>query len=84
MPYENQAVDWVEEIRNRYYFVHEHSDGVDFARFDYQPNCYNIADRIMANKSNRLLVFGGEKDNYSILEYAQEKGVNTKLFEEFY
>ncbi len=69
VPYENQALSWTEKQRDIYYFVNEHSDSVELARFHYQSDCYDTADKIMADKSHRLLFFSNFKNKDFVLGY---------------
>ena len=52
MPYEEQAVNWGEEFRDRYFAVHERADTVELLSYHYYDGCYEEADRIMADKSD--------------------------------
>lgn len=71
IPYEEQAATWQEELRNRYFRVHERADSVTMACTHYQPDCYSIAEHLMADQSN-LLVLCGEPDDFpSSAQYAE-------------
>ena len=56
MPYEEQAVNWSEEQRDRYFAVHEKADTVELLSYHYYDGCYKDADRIMAGRSDRTVV----------------------------
>jgi len=64
IPYEEQAVNWCEEYRDRYYKVHLNADNVCLINTHYHYKCYAEVDEIMISKSDLLLVFG-EKNNKS-------------------
>lgn len=57
IPYEEQSANRHEEIRDRYYQIHEKSDSVKYASFKYHPDCYDAADRIMIDKSDAVIAF---------------------------
>lgn len=81
VPYEEQALNWTEEQRDRYYFLHEHSDSVTFACYGFEPDCYQTADRIMAENSDKVLIFGSPEDRLYIAGYAVENGVAIRFFQ---
>ena len=56
MPYEEQAVNWSEEFRDRYFAVHERADTVELLSSHYYKKCYEEADRIMADKSDGTVI----------------------------
>lgn len=62
MPYEEQASDWCEEHRDRYFKVHSKADDVIMANTQYCGDCYAEADDIMLDESDLLAVFGKEKE----------------------
>lgn len=80
IPYEEQALNWTEEQRERYYFLHEHCDSVTFASRGFEPDCYETADRIMAEKSDKVLIFGNPEDRLYIAGYAVENGIGIRFF----
>lgn len=58
VPYEEQCKDWSEDLRNRYYSVHQKADTVEFVDQQYYSDCYDIADELMAEESDFVCVFG--------------------------
>ena len=74
-PYEEQATDWPEEIRDRYFAIHEKADSVTMAHTQYDPFCYQETDEKMIDESDLLLVFGSENDAPFAEEYAKKKGI---------
>ena len=59
IPYEEQAADWNEKDRDYYYLVHQRPEvTVTFASKRYYKGCYASADKIMAENSDRIIVFG--------------------------
>ena len=71
IPYEEQAADWSEDDRNYYYLVHQRIEStVTFASKRYYDGCYAAADKIMAEHSDRIIVFG---EAHPISVIAKEK-----------
>lgn len=58
IPYEEQTTDWYEDIRDRYFTVHEKADTIEFASSQYSEDCYELCSEIMIEQSDLLLVFG--------------------------
>lgn len=59
IPYEEQCADWSEEDREYYYSLHARRETtVTFASKHYYKGCYAAADKIMAENSDRVIVFG--------------------------
>jgi len=74
-PYEEQSTKWPEELRNRYFDIHEKADSVTLAHTQYHPFCYYETDKRMIDESDLVLIFG---DNGSITwaeKHAQKKGI---------
>lgn len=57
IPYEEQCLNWQEDLRSRYYKVHELADNITFAEKHYTEGCYKTAENIMRNKSDNTIVF---------------------------
>ena len=75
VPYEEQCLDWSEDKRDRYYYVHENSDTVEFVCSNYESRCYDTAVEMMIEESDMVIVFGSfEKAEC----YAEECGVTVK------
>ncbi len=72
IPYEEQSANWHEEIRNRYYQIHEKADSVKYASFQYHPNCYNTADRIMIDNSDAVIIFRALQEKTFAEKYAEK------------
>lgn len=71
IPYEEQAADWNEKDRDYYYSLHARKETtVTFASKCYYKGCYAAADKIMAENSDRVIVFG---DAHPISVIAKEK-----------
>ncbi|MBQ7981696.1 MAG: DUF1273 family protein [Oscillospiraceae bacterium] len=71
IPYEEQCADWSEEDRNYYYLVHQRPEAtVTFVSKHYYKGCYAAADKIMAENSDKVFVFG---DSHFISGIAKEK-----------
>lgn len=78
IPYENQTRDWHEDLRDRYYKVHESADNIEFASSDYNDDCYNEADEAMADESDIVLIFGEKSENFYIAEYAKKNEITVE------
>ena len=74
-PYEEQSTDWPEEIRNRYFSIHEKADSVTLVNTHYYPFCYQEADEEMIARSDLLLVFGTENGAPFAEEYARKRKI---------
>ncbi len=74
-PYEEQAVQWTEEHRDRWFRVHERADSVILAGTQYHPDCYSQADRMMIEKSDLLVICGKEDNLPDAVKYAEAQGV---------
>lgn len=81
IPYENQAKNWSEDMRDRYFSVHEKADSVKIAETRYSEDSYDIADEIMLNDSDLLLVFGSPSDRLYAVEYAEKNNVRVGFVE---
>lgn len=75
IPYEEQAINWCEDYRDRYYKVHLRSDDVHLINTHYHHKCYADVDEIMASKSDLLLVFGEKYNKFYLTEYAAKYSV---------
>lgn len=75
MPYENQAVKWVEGNKERFYNVHSLSDDVHMISTHYYDGCYDDADKYMIDRSDLLLVYGEAGGNLYGVRYAMAKGI---------
>ncbi len=75
VPCEEQASEWCEEWRDRYYRVHEAADSIEFVSKQYTKTCYAEADERIAEKSDCILIFGEPAEKLRISEYAKKKGV---------
>jgi len=74
-PYEEQTTDWPEELRNRYFSIHEKADSVTLVNTHYYPFCYQEADEEMIARSDLLLVFGTENGAPFAEEYARKRKI---------
>ncbi|MCH5349501.1 MAG: DUF1273 family protein [Oscillospiraceae bacterium] len=61
-PYEEQCVNWNENLRDRYYAVHQQADTVEFAEKQQSPDSYKFADEIMSKKSDKVYIFDNRTD----------------------
>ena len=68
-------------LPDRYFSVHEMADSVKTAEKHYSEDSYDIADEIMLNDSDLLLVFGSPSDNLYAVEYAEKNNVRVGFIE---
>lgn len=74
VPFEEQAVKWTPEWRNRYFKVHESSDNIKILGSYYTKESYMHADTFMVDNSDCLVYFGNDIDPF-IYQYARRKGL---------
>lgn len=79
-PYEEQAVNWCEEHRERYFKVHSKADGVVMASTQYYDGCYEKADDMMIAESDLLAVFGGKGKRTRTESSVKENNVKIMYF----
>lgn len=60
MPYEEQAVKWCEEFRERYFAVHEQADSVELLSYRFYKGCYEDADKLMVGRCDRTIILNME------------------------
>ena len=58
MPYEEQATNWIEEFRERFFNLHAQSDSSKIISHRFIPECYDMTDEYMIKRSDLLLVVG--------------------------
>ena len=77
MPYEEQANDWYEDQRERYFSVHSLADDVHMLNTQFYEKCYDEADEYMIDQSDLLLVFGikNSGDFLHSIKYARKNHV---------
>ncbi len=81
MPYEEQAANWTEYHRDRYFAVHEAADRVEMVKAQYSDECAENALRTMIDKSDLLIICGQMDENSEILSYAKQRGLKVGLVE---
>lgn len=74
-PYEEQAAKWNEEIRERYFNIHEKADTVHILKNIYNDNIlsYHYAEKFMLDNSTMLLI---DEHNNEIIRYARKCNLN--------
>ena len=79
MPYEEQAKDWYEDQRERYFSVHSLADNVHMLNTQYYDGCYDDTEEYMIDQSDLLLVFGYKNsgDFLHSIKYAREEDVES-------
>ncbi len=71
VPFEEQCRDWAEHDRDRYYAVHEKADNIIFACSEYEDTCYDLANEIMIDLSELVVISG---NNETSERYAKNNG----------
>ena len=56
MPHEEQATQWPEEYRDRFFTVHEKADTVTIISNHYTEDCYEKAERYMRERADRCVI----------------------------
>ena len=51
VPYEEQSTNWTEDVRDRYFTVHEEADEVKMVGTQFTADCYETADRYRGNQA---------------------------------
>ncbi len=77
VPYEEQATNWVEEHRERFFNVHAESDNVEIISHQHTDDCYELADEHMIDDSDLMLVVGTHTDCYGA-SYAKKNGIKVE------
>lgn len=76
IPCEEQAVNWTEKQRDRYFWIAEHCDKETMLQHHYDKECMLRRNRYMVDNSDIVLaVWNGKSSGTSkTVEYAKEKG----------
>ncbi len=82
IPYEEQCRDWTEELRDRYYRVHEQADSVTQTGTHPDADCYLRAEKFMVQDSDLLLLFGNAEDDSRFAEYAGTYDVRLEFVDD--
>ncbi|MFT3952079.1 MAG: SLOG family protein [Oscillospiraceae bacterium] len=61
MPHEEQASQWSDDVRERFFHIHETADSVKLISTFYHKNCYRQVDEYMADNSQ--LVFTDDRES---------------------
>ncbi|MDE5859183.1 MAG: DUF1273 domain-containing protein [Oscillospiraceae bacterium] len=78
-PHEEHCRGWSGERQDRYYAVQVQADSFEYACIDYEERCYETAEEIMLDKSDRLIVFGKRSDKPYSAEYAKKRRIPTRF-----
>ncbi len=79
IPYEEQAVNWPEKWRERYFNIQEKADSVYQIDFHFCESSYEKADRYMIDRSSNLICSETSRDSF-ISAYAKKKGCQIEFF----
>ena len=75
IPYEEQAVNWAEDVRDRYYNIHRLADRVELVCTRFQEDCYRLAEQRMIAQSDLILIFGQECVLPDVRAMAENNGI---------
>ena len=84
MPYEEQATNWGEEIRDRFFHIHSQANGVKIVNARYHDACHEETDKFMIDDSDMLLVIGDNNSELYSVEYAKTIGVEICYIQNFW
>lgn len=79
IPYEEQCRNWPEDLRNRYYRVHELADSVTAANTQYEEDCYIRADLLMAENCDLIFFLGRAADSPHLVEFARKHDIKAEF-----
>lgn len=77
MPYEEQATNWSEEIRDRFFAIHEFADQVVMLQTQYSDICYFRADMYMLDHADILLT---DDEESIITREARRREIRVVMF----
>lgn len=72
VPFEEQCQNWAEHDRDRYYTIHQKADNIIFACSEYESDCFVIANEIMMDLSELIVISG---NNEALERYARDNGM---------
>ena len=75
IPYEEQAANWCEEHRDRYFNVHAEAYKAVTVSKQYSAECREAADVFMLCQSDALAIRSTEKNNLFAERYAKQKAI---------
>lgn len=75
IPYEEQTTHWTEDLRNRYFTIHEKADSVNLVNTKYYPFCYQDTDKRMIDESDILVICGKKNSIPSAELYAKKNNI---------
>lgn len=79
VPYEEQTTNWNEELRDRYFKIHEWADSATLVNTQWHEACMQEAERYMLQRSDLLYVFGSATDQLHAVKTAEEIGVEVRF-----
>ena len=77
VPYEEQATDWLEYQRDRYYKLHQDADEVILLNTQWCETAEEDALAYALEQSDLLFVFGKPEDNLQAIQLANDLDVMT-------
>ena len=77
VPYEEQSKNWTEDVRDRYFAVHEQADEVVMVGTQFTVDCYETAHRYMLDRSDALLICGAASSQPEAAVYAGENQIHV-------
>lgn len=80
IPYEEQATDWNEASRDRYFAVCEAADRVKMMRTRFSKDCDIKANKCMIDESDALVICGKEGSLPDALVYAKARNIRVAYY----
>ena len=77
MPFEEQAVHWSEDVRDRYFTLHEKADSVELGCTWYREDCFRMTEQKMIDRSDAVVICGKEGCIPDMEEYARQQRVKV-------
>lgn len=84
IPFEEQAKNWDETNRDKYYDILAQCDDVLMLNTYYRPGCYNQRNRYMVDHSSKMICYfdGSKSGTAYTVNYAEQNNLQIKnLFE---
>ncbi len=82
IPYENQAENWSETLRDMYFSIHEQADSVDLAHLKYNDSCYKESNMKIIDKCDIVVLSGKNLVDSQCYAYAHNIGKPIRIINE--
>lgn len=80
IPFEEQAKNWDEANRDKYYDILQQCDEALMLNTYYRPGCYNQRNRYMVDHSSKMICYydGSKGGTAYTVKYAEQKNLQIK------